>query len=396
MKRVLFFGAPVFQIPIIKKAKQMGLYVGVIDINPTAKAVEYADEYFCGSLRDKDATLRIAKEFKPDGIVIGACDTSVVSASYVCQQLGLPGHTIETAIKATNKLEMLLAFEKHKIFHPKFQVVEKSEVDNFCTDIPYPVITKPIDGSGSRGIYYVKDKSQLTEAIHYSSNAGLSGDVLIEEYMVGPEVSVEVLVLNGKPYVLQITDKITSGPPNFFEIGHSQPSNLPDKTKRQIRELAENATIAVGLINSPAHVEIKVTDEGPKMVELGARLGGDCISTYLLDTSIKGVCLAEDTIRIALGEALKTVAYNDSGEAVAVRFILAKKGTIKAIKGIDEALKSEEVVALQLFCEVVQSYEQTSDNASRLGFVVAKGNTTEEALATCQGAIDKIEIFYNI
>ena len=110
MKRVLVLGAPVFQIPVIEKAKELGCYVGVVDIDPSAKAVPYADVYYRGSLRDNEALIRIAKEFEPDGIVIGACDTSVVSAAHVCNALGLPGHTVETAISATNKLEMLHAF----------------------------------------------------------------------------------------------------------------------------------------------------------------------------------------------------------------------------------------------------------------------------------------------
>lgn len=394
MKKILFFGAPVFQIPVIEKAKQMGLYVGVVDINPNAAAVRYADEYFPSSLKNCEKLLKIAKQFGPDGIVIGACDTSVVSASYVCGQLGLPGHTIDTAITATDKYKMLLAFQKNDVAHPKFQLVSKHSIDSFTMDIPYPAISKPVDGSGSRGIYYIDDATKLSEALMYSAEASNSGNVLVEEYMTGPEVSVEVLVVDGVPHVLQITDKITSGPPFFFETGHSQPSALDLETKKQICRLAEKACRAVNINNSPAHVEIKVTSDGPKMVELGARLGGGCISTYLLDTSISGICLAEETIRIALGEPLQKISFKDSGNAVAVRFVLAQTGTICSITGLDEALKSEGLIKLQLLGEVGQHYNQTADNASRIGFVVAKGRSTREALDKCDSIISKIRITY--
>lgn len=394
MKKVLFFGAPVFQIPVIEKAKQMGLYVGVVDINPEAKAIKYADEYFCESLRDNERLLTTAEKFKPDGIVIGACDTSVVSASWVCKQLGLPGHSMETAIKATNKLEMLKAFQKHNVAHPQFQLVNRDEIDTFEMGIPYPAISKPIDASGSRGICYIDDETILPMALKYSCEASRTGTILVEEYMSGPEVSVEVLVVNGVPHVLQITDKITSGPPYFFEVGHSQPSSISISTKEAICRLAEQACIAIGLVNSPAHVEIKVTKDGPKMVELGARLGGDCIATYLLDASIKGICLSEETIKIALGEEPKLGFYSNSGSAVAVRFIVAQEGTIRSVSGINEAKKMEGVINVSFFGEQNRHYKRTADNASRIGFVVARADTTTTALKICERAIDTINIDY--
>ena len=125
MKKVLFLGAPIFQIPIVQKAKQMGLYVGIVDINVDAPAFPYADESFVCSIRDNESVLNIAKSFKPDGIVIGACDTSVVTAAYVCQELNLPGHTIEAALNSTDKVKMLEAFEAHNVSHPLFQVASK-------------------------------------------------------------------------------------------------------------------------------------------------------------------------------------------------------------------------------------------------------------------------------
>lgn len=393
-KKILMLGAPASQIPIIQTAKKMGLYVGIIDINPAAEAVPYANESFQCSLKDFDHLLSIANSFHPDGIVTGACDAGVVASSYLCSELGLPGHSPETAINATNKLKMLKAFEKNNVAHPMFQVANKDNIDTFKMTIPYPAISKPVDNSGSRGICFIENESQLNEALLYSVKSSTSGDILVEEYMSGPEVSVEVIVINGVPHVLQITDKITSGQPYFFEIGHSQPSSLPDETKNRIRELAKQACIAVGIQNSPAHVEIKITENGPKMVELGARMGGDCISTYLLNTSVKGFAFAETAIRIALGEPIDNISYDESGNAVAVRFILAQEGTIQSITGVEEAQKIEGVILLQISAGEGQHYQKTVDNASRIGFVVAKGKTTEEALAICEKSIDSICIQY--
>lgn len=390
-KRVLFLGAPIFQIPVVQKAKEMGLFVGIVDINKDAPAFPYADEVFVCSIRDVDAVLKIAKDFKPDGIVIGACDTSVVTGAYVCQALNLPGHTVTAANYSTDKVKMLEAFEANDVSHPCFQVVKKDEIDSFFIKIPYPVITKPVDSAGGRGVSIVHNDKELKNAALYSSKAGLTGDILIEEYMSGPEVSVEVLIVDGEPYILQITDKITSGEPNFFEVGHAQPSALPHNVKKSVKELASKAVLAVGLVNSPAHVEIIITDVGPKMVELGARLGGDCITTYLIDNSITGINMAQAAIELALGIKPDVSDYSDSGVCVGVRFIPTKEGMLKEIQGIEQVKNMENVIKTEVIGEIGKYYHKATDDSTRFGYVVCKGKTTDDALYQCQKVINVLD-----
>lgn len=262
MKRILFLGAPVFQIPIIEKAKELGLHVGAVDIDENAKAFPYADETFVCSIKDKEGVLKIAKDFHPDGVICGACDTSVPVCAYVCAQLGLAGNTEEAAYKSTNKHAMIRAFEENGVPHPRYQFIRKEDVETARISIPFPVISKPVDSAGSRGIHKINDEAELKDALRESSVAGTSGDILVEEYVDGPEVSVEVLVINGVPHVLQITDKLTSGPPHFYETGHSQPSELSKDCQTAIRETACAAAKAVGLYNTPAHIEMKICGGG--------------------------------------------------------------------------------------------------------------------------------------
>ncbi|WP_026527953.1 ATP-grasp domain-containing protein [Butyrivibrio sp. VCD2006] len=391
MKKVLVLGAPIFQVPIVKKAKQMGLFVGIVDINPDAPAFEYADQVFICSVRDKMAVLEIAKEFKPDGIVIGACDTPVMTGAFICQEMGLPGYSVDVALKATNKVKMLEAFESNSVMHPKFQVISKDNINDFKLSIPYPVISKPTDSAGGRGVKIVNNEDELGDALRFSSEAGQSGDVLVEEYMSGPEVSVEVIVVDGIPHIIQITDKITSGSPHFFEVGHSQPSILSDPVKEKIKILASKAVLAIGLENSPAHVEIIITKEGPKMVELGARMGADCITTYLLDTSVTGINMAKATIELALGQKPDVSNYSNSGECVGVRFITAQEGILDNIYNVELAEKREGVIKIEIIGEKGKFYSKSTDNSARFGYVVCKGNTTKEALTRCQECIDMID-----
>ena len=391
MKKILILGAPVFQIPVVQTAKQMGMTVGIVDINADAPAFACADETFECSIRDTEGVLKIAREFRPDGIVIGACDTSVVTGARVCETLGLPGNSVEASLNSTDKVRMLEAFQRHNVAHPLFQVVRRDEVERFTMALPYPVITKPTDSAGGRGISIVHGEAGLREAARFSSDAGLSGDILIEEYMSGPEVSVEVLVVDGVPHVLQITDKLTSGEPNFFEIGHSQPSALPGDVKERIRQLASAAVLAVGLVNSAAHVEIKITEDGPKMVELGCRLGGDCITSYLLDTSVTGVSMTRAAIELALGQKPDVKSYADSGVGVGVRFIPARKGVLRSIDALAAAGESD-VIALEITGKIGKRYQDATDDSSRFGYVVCRGETPQKALDRCQEIIDTIRI----
>lgn len=392
MKRILVLGAPVFQIEVIQKAKQMGCYVGVVDINHDAPAFPFADETFVGSIRDYETVLGFAIKFKPDGIVLGACDTAVLTGSKVCETLGLPGHTVETAVNATDKVKMLEAFERAGVAHPQYQVIHKDSIGSAEINIGYPLISKPVDSAGGRGVKIVHKQEEMREALLYSSAAGRSGDVLVEEYMSGPEVSVEIIVSDGVPYVAQVTDKITSGEPNFYEIGHSQPSALKEETKEKIKALAKSAVLAVGINNSPAHVEIIVTEDGPKMVELGARLGSDCITSYLTDTSVSGISMMESAIKLALGEKPEIGTIRESGTASAVRFIPAREGTICSIDGDDEARELPGVVKVTITGELGKQYSNATDDSARFGYVVCKGATTEEALARCEKAIEQIQI----
>lgn len=390
MKRVLILGAPIFQIPVVKKAKEMGLYVGIVDIDTEAPALSYADEQYNCSLKDMEKVLEVATRFGPDGVIIGACDTSVIAGAYVSKVLNLPGHSMETAINSTNKLKMLEVFKKKNIPHPMFQVVSKDEIDSFEMTLPYPVISKPTDSAGGRGVSIIHNSRELKNAVGFSSRAGISGDVLIEEYMRGPEVSVEVLIVDNEPFILQVTDKITSGEPFFYEVGHSQPSSLPPDVLEIVKEVASNAVLAIGLNNTPAHVEIIITENGPMMVELGARLGGDCITSYLIDTSVSGINMIEATIKLALGESPIVCNYYNSGVAVGIRFIPAKAGILKDIHGMDEAYKCDNIVSIEIVGEIGKRYEDAMDDSARFGYVICTGNTTEEALCNTQEVIDKI------
>lgn len=147
-------------------------------------------------------------------------------------------------------------------------MITKEQAIELCNQAS-KVIVKPADNSGSRGVDLLKnnDAESLKNAFEYSKSFSRTGESVVEEYIEGSEVSVETMSIDGECHVIQITDKITTGVPYFVEMGHSQPSMLSEKIKGEIAEVAKAANKALGISNGPSHTEIKVTKDGPKIVE---------------------------------------------------------------------------------------------------------------------------------
>lgn len=388
MKRLLIIGASILQLPAIIKAKEMGLCVAVADYNPNAIGIPYADSYFNVSTIDAEGVYYAAKGFQADGIMTLATDMPMRSLAYACEKLGLVGITYDTAVKATDKGEMIKAFEANGVEHPFYRIAHAGKLAR-TDNLPFPLITKPTDNAGSRGVMLVHNREELERALSYSSENGRSGDVIVEEYMQGPEVSVEVMVSHGVPHILQITDKLTTGAPHFVEMGHSQPSGLSAETQEKIRDLASRAVLSVGIENGPAHVEIIVTKDGPKMVELGARMGGDCITTHLVPFST-GIDMVESTIKIALREEPDLNRKFEKGSAI--RYFDVPCGVIKSITGVEEAKKIPGVQEISFVHQVGETVGEIDSSTDRIGFVIAQADNAEEAVKICKKALQEIQI----
>ena len=391
-KRILILGGADFQIPFIKKAKEKGLYVGVVDINANAPGKEYADSFFQASVKDKNKILSIAKLFQPDAVTVGMVDIAVLAYAYVTTELGLPGMDMATAVRSTNKFEMIRAFEENHVPHPAFQYLNHEDIGKVKIHVKYPLIVKPVDMAGSRGIFLVNNDEDMEAALRESSKSSDSGDLLIEEYMDGPEVSVELVVKNGTPHVIQITDKTTSGAPHFAEIGHLQPSQLPENILQQIAEVACDAAKALQLQNSLGHAEIKVTSMGPKMVEIGARAGGDSIGEQLIELSA-GVSFPEIAVSIALGEDFE-VPQNHLNYSSCIRFLTTRNGVLSSIEGIEDAKKIQGVQIVKIFGEIGKKYSDMIDSSGRLGYIITQAENANEARQICDQAFDTITVNY--
>lgn len=393
-KKLMILGASILQLPAIEKAKEMGLDVLVVDMNPDAVGFNVPGiEKEIISTIDIQAVISAAKRHRIDGIMTLATDMPMRTVAAVAKEMNLIGIDEETALKATNKAEMRKALQLNNVPIPKFYVVSnKDEYKEVVKQFNIPFIVKPADSSGSRGIFEVKDihnDDLIIEAYDYCHPFSKVGDVVVEEYMEGPEVSVETLTVNGECHVIQITDKLTTGAPHYVEMGHSQPTMLSNEIAEQISKVAKAANKAIGIKNGPSHTEIIVTKEGPKIVELGARLGGDNITTHLVPLST-GVNMVECCIKIALGEIPDIKKKWNKGSAI--RYFEQHAGVIDSIEGVDKAEEIDGVQQISIVHGVGEEVTEINSSGERMGFVIAQDVDVDAAIKDCLAALTKISV----
>lgn len=392
MKRLMVMGAAVEQLPGIIKAKEMGYEVGVIDYNPNAVGIPYADRYFNVSTIDPEGVCAAGMAFGADGFLTLATDLPMRAVAYANERMGLPGISQRTALLATDKGEMIKALKKNHVASPWYYIAESEEaLPEIEKKLVFPCIMKPVDNAASRGVILLQSVDDLKSAYEYSREQSHCGSVILEEYMTGPEVSVEILVYQGTPHVLAVTDKLTTGAPHFVECGHNQFSMLPEPVLAQIHQLAIDAVKALGIHTGPAHVEIMATKDGPKIIELGARLGGDCITSHLVRLST-GVDMVKETITtLCGGEPDLEVKYK---KGAAIRFLVSEeRGRLQYVEGLREAEQSKGVVEVSMIMnsgDIISGDIGSSDD--RIAYVITQDDDPLLAIADAEEALNKMSV----
>lgn len=386
---ILIIGAGSLQVPGYLVARRLGVRSIAIDRNPNAPGMRLADVAYVVDTRDVPRILEVARLERVTGVTTLCTDAPVVSVAAVAAALGLSAISPEAAARATNKALMRDALAAAGVGIPGYRRVGSlADVRGAAEELGYPVILKPPASSGSRGIFKAARPEQLSEAYaHARSVAGDAGSVLVEEFVGGEEVSVETLSFGGRHEVISITDKRTTGDPYWVEVGHAEPSRLSPTVQEAIRTQAVAGLAALGVSNAAGHVEIKVDRHGPRVIEIGARLGGDFITTELVPRS-SGVDMVEAIICIALGRGPCLRRRSPTGAAI--RYLLPPAGVVEEVTGVEEARAMPGVVRLDLEVERGRLFDGVRSSLDRPGFVIAEGIDAEEAERRAVAAAERV------
>lgn len=396
MKSIFILGASILQVPAIKKAKEKGLYVYVLDYDSSAVGIQYADEFLEISTIDKEAVYKAALIKKPNYIITSTSDMPIRTVSWVCEKLGMKSDiSYQNAVCATDKWEMRKRMKDYGVPIPRFHLIDSYEsFVEYSIEYPRKFVLKPVDNSASRGVVLVdkNQKKDLHTIYDYSVGYSRNGNLLIEEYMEGPEVSVEAFTVEGVTHIITITDKIITEEPFFVEIGHTEPSRLPEDVQNEIRIVVKSAVSAIGILNGPSHTEVKVTEDGVKLVEIAARLGGDFITSKLVPLST-GVDMVECSFNCLLDKNIDYQVKESKGAAI--RFIQSSDGVIKSIEGINEALECTGVKEVEIYKNVGDRVNSLKNSGDRIGHILSVGETPDIAACVAEKALKNIKIEYD-
>ena len=360
MKKLAIIGASYLQNPLIEKAKSMGLETHVFAWECGDVGEKTAHYFYPISIVETEEILKKCKSIGIDGICTIASDLAAVTVNYVANHLGLPCNSPSCAEKSANKHKMRKAFEAGGDPSPK-SILVHSMADLENISLRYPVIVKPTDRSGSRGITKLETPEGLQQAIDAAKGHSFENAALVEEFATGQEYSVECISYRGQHRLLAITLKYTTGAPHFIETAHLQPAPLSVEMTKKVQEVVFHALDSLEITNGASHSELKIAADGTiQLIEIGGRMGGDFIGSDLVPLST-GVDFMKAVIDVAMGNAPDLTPSGAVG-AAAVRFVFSYKD-IRVLQDI--TAQEPEILVRKELSEIKE--QEVTDSSNRFG-----------------------------
>jgi len=375
-QRLLVLGAGPAQIGLLRAARERDLFVIAVDRDPSAPGFAYADKRALVSTEDEPAVDRLARAESVDGIISPGADWPVGVAARVAARLGLP-HPIDAATAAlvTTKSRQRERFAAAGVPQPR--PLEEATA---------PCVVKAPDRQGQRGLTFVRTEEELPAAIEAAIEASRNGVYIVEEYVDGPELTVQAVSIDGVFHPLLVADRLTADPPAFgVALAHAWP--CVSETQSPI-EAARAAAEALGVRNGPTYTQLRVGEDGSRVVELAARLGGGHDAE--LAEAATGLKLNDLALDFALGnEACVSETQSLHGGAC-VLFLVAPEGVLHAVEGREAAHAVEGVLDVRIYREPGFRIGPLRRGADRAGAVIAVGDSRDDALARARNAADEI------
>ncbi len=404
MKRaVLILGGGTMQMPAIREARDLDLEVHMADGNARCRGVTSVDHFYHIDLRDRDALLEQARTIGNLNAVFTAGTDFSASVAWISEALGLPGIPFETSLDATDKGRMRARLAAAGVRVPRFRVIESaltvseeaSVLEEIVAEFGLPLVCKPVDSMGARGVRRADDRASLVDAVSAARTISRSGRVIIEERIGGSEFSLDAIVFHGKIIITGIAERHIYFEPWFVELGHTIPATLDEADRGALEETFRAGIRALGIDHGAAKGDIFLTtdDKGrPEGVvgEIAARLSGGFMSGWTYPAS-SGVRLTRLGLRVALGEALATEEFRPRWSRIAVeRALISAPGCIEGISIPDARPDGvEELFVHRAAGDVVAP---PTNNVEKVANVIACADTRDEAERTAIEFLEKIDV----
>lgn len=389
MKKLMIMGAGIYQVPLIKTAKKMGIHTIVVSIPGDYPGFALADQICYENTVDYDAVLKVAREEQVDGIVTAGTDVAVITIGKVCDEMGLRGLSFDAARIASNKLEMKEKYEEYGVRTARFRLVclDGSDLKEKTADLTFPLIFKAVDSSGSRGIRRVDRVEQFEDALAYVAESTHKDYFLVEEFVEGEEFGAQAFVQDGQiEFILPHGDFVFKGDTGV-PVGHFAPYDLPAEVIEDCKEQLTKAVQAMGLDNCAINADFILKDGRTYVLELGGRSGATCLAELV--SIYYGFDYYEKLIRVAMGEKV-SFASNMAVPNVSKLLMSDKDGVI--VSQVNENAESEDLVEVQFDHKPGDHVHAFHVGPHRIGHVITKGETLAQAETLLNEALKNIHI----
>lgn len=380
-KRLLVLGAGPAQLGLLRAARERGLFVIACDRDPGAPGFEFADRRAVVSAEDERALGKLARAELVHGVIAPGIDWPVAIAARIAAGAGLP-HPLrpETAALAVSKQRQRECLSAAGVPQPRWRATVQA-VD----DIPVPAVVKPADRQGQKGLTLVREAHELPAAIELAVAESRVGLAVVEELVDGPEVTVNAFSAGGRFHPLTVTDRLTAEPPAFgVALAHAWPSEHP---VGEAVDAARQAAEAIGITDGPTYTQVRLGADGPRVVELAARLGGGHDAE--LCQAALGIDLNALALSAALGEPVEVPEATPAGGAC-VLFLVAPAGLLEEVEGLDEARAVDGVLDARVYRAPGWTFEPLRRGADRAGYVLARGDSRDDALDRARRAAEAV------
>ncbi len=386
----------------IQRAREMGLHVVVSDGSPSAPGLLAGDDRLLASTYDVEATVAAARRYdrevrRIDGVICIASDVPLTVAS-VAAELRLPGVPLDAARLSTDKLAMKRHLAEHGVAVPWFAAAPTAaDLRAHVAEQGYPVVVKPVDSRGARGVLLLRDERvDLDWAHEVALRESPSGRVIVERFLEGPQISTESLIIDGVAHTIGFADRnyehLDRFAPYVIENGGELPSRLDPDAQASVRDLVQRATEAFGVRSGVVKGDIVLCDDRPYVIEIALRLSGGYLCTHEIPLST-GVDFVGHAIRIALGERPEPSALLPRWETgVAQRWMSAPPGRVRRVAGAEAVAARPEVALCEIRVAAGDVLAAPSSHNMRAGVVITTAATPEQAVAHAQRAVADVEI----
>lgn len=377
MKKAIVLGGTEDHIRLIEILKSKSCYTILIDYyeNPPAKKV--ADEYIRESTLDNDLILNIAANIKADLVIAACIDQALLTMAFVCEKLGLPCHiSYQTALELTNKSLMKKIFVENNIPTSRYSILNNAD-EKFYEDFKYPLVVKPADSNSSKGITKVNNQHEIYDAINKAFSYTRSKKVVVEEFVVGEELSVDVVIKNYEPQIVMVTKNIKSyqNKNNFTIVQSVFPGTEDNEVIEKIHLIACNIAKAYGISNGPLLIQLILNENNLSVLEFSSRIGGG--SKHHFIKSVTGFDILNYFTGLILGMD-STISINNNYKYAAINYIYAKNGIINDFIGFEVLMKNN--IINQYFCYKMSGasvYNHISSGDRIAGYLITSNSWDE-------------------